>query len=202
MDAETLLTTTRSVRRKLDFDRPVSPDLLKDCLRIAQQAPAAGNLLDAAHWVVVTDPDLRAPIARIVREDAIATMKRYEHLVDPSVFTSARYLVDNLHRAPALVIPCLTGRPPEGHVEQNAYYGSSYPAIWSFQLALRAKGLGSSMCAYHLAEHEAEVAGLLGIPGDVTQISLLAVAYTTQQEFRPGKRPPLERIAHFNGWAA
>jgi nitroreductase len=113
---------------------------------------------------------------------------------------SARHLVDNLARVPVLAIPCVLGRPPEEHIVQNGYYGSVYPAIWSFQLALRSKGLGSSMCAYHLAAHEAEVAGLLGIPEDVTQISLLAVAYTTQRDFRPAKRRPVEEIMSFDGW--
>ncbi|AGM09930.1 nitroreductase [Amycolatopsis sp. WAC 04169] len=201
MDTETLLTTTRSVRRKLDLDRPVDEGLLEDCVRVAQQAPAAGMLLDAQRWVIVRDPDLRAEIAKIVRAEAIPTMAKYGHLASEAVMRSARHLVDNLGRVPALAIPCMIGRPPSDPVIQNGYYGSVYPAIWSFQLALRSKGLGSSMCAYHLPAREAEVAKLLGIPEDVAQISLLAVAHTTQRDFSPAARRPAGEILSFDRWA-
>ncbi|MFC3454619.1 hypothetical protein [Amycolatopsis speibonae] len=120
-------------------------------------------LLDAQRWV-------------IVRAEAIPTMAKYGHLTTEAVMRPARHLVDNLGRVPALAIPRMVGRPPSGPVILNGYYGSAYPGIWSFQLALRSKGLGSSMCAYHLPTREAEVAEPLGIPGDVAQINLLAVA--------------------------
>lgn len=200
MDTETLLTTTRSVRRKLDLDRPVEEGLLEDCVRIAQQAPAAGMLLDSQRWVIVRDPELRAEVANIVRAEAIPTIAKYGHLTSDAIMRSARHLVDNLGRVPALAIPCMIGRPPSDPVIQSGYYGSVYPAIWSFQLALRSKGLGSSMCAYHLPAREAEVAELLGIPGDVAQISLLAVAHTTQRDFSPAVRRPAGEILSFDRW--
>jgi nitroreductase len=201
MDTETLLTTTRSVRRKLDLDRPVPREVIADCLRVAQQAPAAGRLLTAQRWIAVTDPAIRAEVAPFVQQAAHAAWAQYADLVDSSVLVSARHLVDHIARVPALVIPCMPGRPPASAAEQSAYYGSIYPAIWSFQLALRTRGLASSLCSYHVAGHEEDVAKVLGIPEGFTQIGLIAVAYSKQAEFSPAARPPVEDILSFDAWA-
>jgi nitroreductase len=200
MEAETLLTTTRSVRRKLDLNRPVEPEVITDCLRIAMQAPAAGAMLQGIRWVVIRDPDLKAAVAAHVREPGLASQARYGDRVSPSTLASGRYLLDVLHRVPVLVLSCLIGRPASDPVHVNAFYGSSYPAIWSFQLALRARGLGTTITGYHLSGHEADVAALLSIPADVTQIALLPVAYTTTTSFRPAARPPVEDITYYERW--
>jgi nitroreductase len=200
MDAETVLTTTRSVRRKLDLDRAVPQDVLDDCLTIAQQAPAAGGLAAQFRWLLVRDAKTKAEIAAYNRETAETAWAKYGHLVEERALRSAQHLVRNLERVPVLAIPCMIGRPPADAFTQSAYFGSAYPAIWSFQLALRARGLGSSICGYHLQDHEADVAALLGIPADVTQISLLAVAYTTQRDFRPATRPAVRDITYFDAW--
>ena len=200
MDAETVLTTTRSVRRKLDLERDVPQDVLDDCLRVAQQAPAAGSMAAQFRWLLVRDAGTKAAIAAYTRETAEAAWAKYGHLVEERALASAQYLVRNLHRVPVLAIPCMIGRPPADAFSQSAYFGSAYPAIWSFQLALRDRGLGSSICGYHLQDHEADVAALLGIPDDVLQVSLLAVAHTTQRDFRPAARPALEDITYFDAW--
>ncbi|EOD64693.1 nitroreductase family protein [Amycolatopsis vancoresmycina] len=200
MDAETVLTTTRSVRRKLDLDREVPQDVLDDCLRIAQQAPAAGSMAAQFRWLLVRDAETKARIAAYNRETAEAAWAKYGHLVEERALASARHLVRNLDRVPVLAIPCMIGRPPADTFSQSAYFGSAYPAVWSFQLALRDRGLGSSICGYHLQDHETDVAALLGIPADVTQVSLLAVAYTTQRDFRPAARPAVEEITYFDSW--
>jgi nitroreductase len=200
MEAETLLTTTRSVRRKLDLNRPVEPEVITDCLRIAMQAPAAGAMLQGIRWVVIRDPDLKAAVAAHVREPGLASQARYGDRVSPSTLASGRYLLDVLHRVPVLVLSCLIGRPASDPVHVNAFYGSIYPAIWSFQLALRARGLGTTITGYHLSGHEADVAALLSIPADVTQIALLPVAYTTTTSFRPAARPPVEDITYYERW--
>jgi nitroreductase len=200
MDAETLLTTTRSVRRKLDLDRPVEPEVITDCLRIAMQAPAAGAVLQAIRWVVIRDPGLKAAVARHVREPGLASQARFGDRVSPATLASGRHLLDILHRVPVLVLSCLVGRPESDPVYVNAFYGSVYPAIWSFQLALRARGLGTTITGYHLNGHEADVAALLAIPPDVTQIALLPVAYTTTTSFRPAVRPAVEDITYYERW--
>ncbi|WP_410675236.1 nitroreductase family protein [Amycolatopsis sp. cmx-4-68] len=202
MDAQTVLTTTRSVRRKLDLDREVPQDVLDDCLRVAQQAPAAGSMAVQFRWLLVRDADTKAAIAAYNRETAEAAWEKYGHLVEERALASAQHLVRNLERVPVLAIPCMLGRPPADAFSQSAYFGSAYPAIWSFQLALRARGLGSSICGYHLQDHEADVAALLGIPDDVMQISLLAVAYTTQRDFRPAARPAVEDVTYLDTWGS
>jgi nitroreductase len=190
MDAETLLTTTRSVRRKLDLNRPVEPEVITDCLRIAMQAPAAGAVLQGIRWVVIRDPGLKAAVATHVREPGLASQARFGDRVSPATLASGRYLL----------LPCLAGRPEGDPVHVNAFYGSIYPAIWSFQLALRARGLGTTITGYHLNGHEADVAALLSIPPDVTQIALLPVAYTTTTSFRPAARPAVEDITYYERW--
>lgn len=146
------------------------------------------------------DADTKAAIAAYNRETAEASWAKYGHLVEARALVSARHLVRNLHRVPVLAIPYMIGRPPADAFTQSAYFGSAYPAIWSFQLALRDRGLGSSICGYHLQDHEAGVAALLGIPDDVLRISLLAVAYTTQPGFRPAARAAVEDITYFDAW--
>jgi nitroreductase len=200
MDAETLLTTTRSVRRKLDLDRPVEPEVITDCLRIAMQAPAAGVMLQGIRWVVIRDPGLKAAVAAHVREPGLASQARFGDRVSPATLASGRYLLDVLHQVPVLVLSCVVGRPGADPVYANAFYGSVYPAIWSFQLALRARGLGTTITGYHLNGHEADVAALLSIPPDVTQVALLPVAYTTTTEFHPAVRPAVEDITYNERW--
>ncbi|HVW40377.1 MAG TPA: nitroreductase family protein [Amycolatopsis sp.] len=201
MDVEALLTTTRSVRRKLDLDRPVERDVLTDCIRIAMQAPMAGNMLDALRWVVVDDPALKTRIAKPFRDVGLAMIAEHGKGIPESKLASPRYLMEVVDRVPALVFPCLRGRPEGEHVMLTSFYGSAYPAIWNFQLALRSRGLGSTITGYHLLGHEREVSDLLGIPEGYTQIAMLPVGYTTQRDFRSAARPPAEEITYFDRWA-
>ena len=64
-----LLTTTRSVRKRLDLNRPVPLDLVKECLEVALQAPS-GGMRQGWHWIVVTDPQVRAQIGDFYRRSA------------------------------------------------------------------------------------------------------------------------------------
>ncbi|WP_019930423.1 nitroreductase family protein [Nocardia sp. BMG111209] len=202
MDADTLLTTTRSVRRKLDLDRPVEPDILTDCLRIAQQAPIAGAFAAGFRWLVVDDQDTKDQLAPIIRADGEKSFATYGAGLPPRTLASGRHLLATLERIPVYVIACLRGRPTGDHALLTAFYGSVYPAVWSLQLALRSRGLGSTIVGYHLAGHESDVARILGIPPEVTQVSMLAVGHTTTGTFRPGARPPVEEITYRNRWGA
>ncbi|CAO5227462.1 nitroreductase family protein [Frankia sp. AgKG'84/4] len=200
MDVDTLLTTTRSVRRKLDLDRPVEPEAITECLRIAIQAPAAGALLSSIRWLVIRDQATRQAVAAHVREPARISQARYGHLVSPAVLASGQHLVEVLDRVPVFVLAAMIGSPGAEGPSANAFYGSVYPAIWSFQLALRSRGLGTTITAYHLNGHEADVAALLDIPDDVTQVALLPVAYLTTNDFRPAARPSVESITYYERW--
>jgi nitroreductase len=200
MDVDTLLTTTRSVRRKLDLDRPVEPEVLSDCLRIAQQAPIAGALLSGFRWLVIRDEQLKHKLACPVRAAGRESQERYGHVVVPKTLASGRHLLDVLERVPVFVVACMRGRPSGSNAQLSAFYGSVYPAVWSLQLALRSRGLGSSIVNYHLGEREREVGDLLGIPDEVTQVCLLAVAPLVTDNFRPAARPPVEEITYYDHW--
>lgn len=200
MHVDTLLTTTRSVRRKLDLGRPVETEVLEECLQIAQQAPAAGAFLDGFRWLVVRDPQTKAKLAEPVRELGLASQAAYGHLVSERNLASGRYLLDHVEQVPVFVLACLRGKPGGSNAALSAFYGSVYPAVWSFQLALRSRGLGSTIFGYHLGGAEDQVAELLGIPEDVTQVTMLAVGYTTTQDFQAATRPPIREVTYYDRW--
>jgi nitroreductase len=220
--ADRLLTTTRSVRRRLDLAGTVDHTVVRECLAIAQQAPSGSNNR-AYRFVVVRDAALRRGLADLYRqglgEYARATaeleQRGFEGRVDVAddqttrardaqtrrVFASARYLTDHLAEVPVHVIPCMLGRLPDAcdNFRAAAFYGSIHPAIWSFMLALRARGYGSTYTSLHLA-HEAAAADLLGIPSHVTQVGLVPVAPFVGTDFRPADRGPIDEIVYLDRW--
>ena len=206
-----LLTTTRSVRKRLDFERPVERKVLEECLELALQAPTGSNL-QQWRFVVISDADKRKQIADLYRKAfmiyASAPPPGDQPLAsdDPratqrdKVVTSAVHLADNMHRCPLLVIPCYEGRVENsGALAQASFYGSILPAAWSLMLALRSRGLGSAWTTLHLM-FEKEAADVLGIPDNVTQTCLLPVAYFLGDDFKPAKRLPLEQVVNWDLW--
>jgi nitroreductase len=213
LSADEVLTTTRAVRKRLDFDRPVAASVIDECLEIALQAPSGSNS-QAWHFVVVTDQDKKDKIAALYRQTfadyaAGPAQPTQLHTDDPTmahtqekVLSSAQYLADNMSRVPVLVIPCCRGRIdtpglPAGAI--SGMLGSIYPAVWSFMLAARERSLGSCLTTLHL-NHEAEIAKLLGIPDDISQIALIPVAYTKGTDFKVAPRKDLSNILHRNSW--
>jgi nitroreductase len=198
-----LLTTTRSVRKRLDLTRPVERDVILECLRLAMQAPTASNAQDW-RWLVITDADKRAAIADIYRSIGAQYLAHaVETASDPQtrrVYSSALSLTETLAQIPVHVIPCLQRRFDEADLLVAASaWASIIPAGWSFLLALRSRGLGSVWTTMHLAK-EQEVAEVLGIPATVTQAALFPVAYTIGTDFRPASRPPPETITFWDSW--
>lgn len=199
-----LLATTRAVRKRLDFSRTVPREVINDCLELAVQAPTGSNS-QTWRWVVVDDADQRAALANLYRKGAEGYLNTAAEQAPTGqtkrVFDSALYLMDNLEKTPVHVIPCVKGRPPEGSptTALGGLFGSIYPAVWNFQLALRSRGLGSTLTTLHLL-HEREAAELLGIPDDVMQVALLPVAYTLGTHFKRASRPPVANITHWNAW--
>lgn len=201
LDPDQLLTTTRAVRKRLDLDRPVPLDVVKEALEVAVQAPSGSNR-QRWHWIVVTDPEVRAQVAELYarsHRESYAGDREPANATEARVLDSSAYLRDNMHRVPVLVIGAYElGRPlPEGN--QAGLWGSLLPAAWSLALALRARGLGTTWTTLHLA-HEKEVAEVLGIPEGVHQGVLLPVAYTKGTDFKPGGRKDLDEVLHVNGW--
>lgn len=198
-----LLSTTRSVRKRLDLTRPVSRDVILECIRLAMQAPTASNAQDW-RWLVVTDPGKRAAIADIYRSvGADYLVHAADNAADPQtqrVYRSALSLTDTLAQVPVHVIPCLLQPIDESNrLVAASAWASIIPAGWSFLLALRSRGLGSVWTTMHLAK-EREVAELLGIPTTVTQAALFPVAYTIGTDFRPAARPPAETVTFWDEW--
>jgi nitroreductase len=206
MDTDHLLSTTRAVRRKLDLERPVEQDVLADCLRLALQAPTPGNA-QAWRWLVVRDQGVKDRLAALFRSVGNPYLEAAEASAGDAVkvpavaraLASGRHLIDVIDRVPVYVIPCLQGRPTGENATDAAFYGGIFPAVWNFQLALRSRGLGSTLTTYHL-QHETAAAEILGIPDGYTQVGLLPVAYTTVPDFKPASRIPLEQVAYLDHW--
>ena len=193
-----LLSTTRAVRKRLDLDRPVPPEAIEECLRLAIQAPTGSNR-QGWHWLVVTDADKRAALADMYRQGFGPYMDRARQGAEglSRVGESALWLAERLERVPVHVIPCI-----EDYTKGQAHAGvwaSIYPAVWSFQLALRSRGLGSVLTTLHLPRAD-EAAALLRIPGGVLQAGLVPVAYYTGDVFKPARRRPAEDVTSWNTW--
>ena len=205
-----LLTTTRTVRKRLDLSRPVPIELVRECLEIALQAPSGSNR-QGWQWLVITDATLRHSIGEVYRralEEYMQSGASAGNLFadDPNrapvqqrVGDSVAWLGERMGEVPVMVIPCIkAGRTlPAGN--QAGLWGSVLPAAWSYMLAARARGLGTAWTTLHL-EYEAEVADLLALPPGVHQAALIPTAYYTGDTFRPAARAPLDSVLHLNGW--
>lgn len=208
-----VLATTRAVRKRLDLARPVEPELLRECIELATQAPTGSNS-QRWHFVVVTNAQQRRALGEFYRQGwdaaygsgANGSQRRMPQ--DPElartqgrVLSSAAYLAEHMHEVPVLVVPCIQGRFEDtSSAAQAGAWGSILPAVWSFMLAARARGLGTAWTTLHLL-HEREAARTLGIPYDeVTQAALIPVAHTLGADFKPGSRKPLDRVVHWDRW--
>ena len=216
LTSDELLTTTRAVRKRLDFDRPIDDATLKECLQIATQAPTGSN---AQGWqfMFVRDAAKKEKLAQYYLDTwnfyktqpyAIHALhkesgKAQEESQERST-SSAQYLADNIAKAPVLMIPCIAGRTdvPEGApiMSQASLFGSIIPAAWSFMLAARSRGIGSAWTTLHLMNEKA-IAEILGIPFDqYMQVAMIPLAYTKGTNFKPAYRPPVETIMHIDSW--
>ena len=211
MNAQDVLTTTRSVRKRLDFDRPVPRELLLECLEVAVQAPTGSNS-QGWQFVIVTDAEKKRAIGEWYRESWYEYAKRRPQRYErddlrreqlPRVASSAQYLADRMHEIPAMIIPCIEGRvdvPGASNLDMAGLYGSILPAAWSFMLAARDRGLVGAWTTLHL-KYERETAELLGIPYErYTQAALITLGFSTGGEFKPAERIALENLVHWEQW--
>jgi nitroreductase len=209
-----LLTTTRSVRKRLDFSRPVEVEIVRECLKVALQAPNGGNG-QRWRWLVITDPAKRQAIGNLYRRayevyrldpggrpsDSAPERESEEAGRERRLEEASDYLAAHLHEAPVMVIPCYLARPESKPLSRQAIlWGSILPAAWSFMLALRSRGLGTAWTTTHL-EYEREAAEILGVPVErVTQAALFPIAHTLGAVFKPGYREPVDRVVCWNTW--
>ena len=213
MEAVDLLTTTRAVRRRLDFDRPVERDVLRDCVRIALQAPSGSNKWPV-QFVIVTEPSRRSALGEAYR-DAYADYQAsagYIGKVDKGsdaendqqqrTARSAEYLAANIHRAPAIELACGRGRVPDDAPSFKAinFAASVHPALWSFMLAARLHGLGTCWTGVSLGD-EARTGAIVGLPlEEVTICAITPVARTLGADFNPARRPDPDDVIHWEVW--
>ena len=212
LDPDELLSTTRAVRKRLDLDRPVPMEVIRECIELATQAPSGSNM-QGWHFVVVTDEAKKAKLGEIyargfeiyknmpIAAGAESTGDDERDATQARVRESAIYLAEVMGRCPVLVVPGITGKV-DGmpNMLSSSLLGSIIPAAWSFCLAARARGLGTSWTSLHLM-FEQEAAEVLGIPfEEITQVALIPVAYTKGTDFKPGPRIPLDDILHVDTW--
>lgn len=209
LNPDELLTTTRTVRKRLDLTRPVPLELIKECLEIALQAPSGSNR-QSWQWIVVTDPDQRRRIGDVYRkatreytESRHAAGKLFADDPDRApvqqrVGSSVAYLGEHMGDVPVLLLPCLRATKL-GAGNQAGFWGSLLPAAWSYALAARARGLGTAWTTLHLA-YEHEVSEILELPADVHQAALIPTAYYIGETFAPAPRQPLDEVLHLDRW--
>jgi nitroreductase len=200
-----LLTTTRSVRRRLDLTRPVDPAVIEECLELAVQAPQGGYGC-RYHFMVVTDAAMRARLGDLYRQEfrVFYPPERLEasRQTVPGDVASWTALADHFQDVPTLIVPCVEGRPEGLSTERLAgLYSNILPMAWSLMLALRSRGVGVAWTTIVL-KHETEIATLLGIPANLTPAACLPVAYFTGDDFKPAKRVPARERTYWNGWGS
>lgn len=213
LSAQDLLTTTRAVRKRLDFDRAVPEELLRECVDVALQAPQGSNKLKT-EFLIVRDPRLIEEVGRIYLEvyeadyetradgmfqrvDPLEASQEQNQRTAPSV----RYLAENMSRVPAMVIPCTTPRlDADPWPRAKSRLATIFPTTWNFMLAARLRGLGTCWTGMGL-QREHDIAEILGIPYEsVEQTALIPVAYTIGDEFKPAWRPPAEDFIRWDRW--
>lgn len=206
-----LLTTTRSVRKRLDFSRPVPQEVIETCLDIAMQAPTGSNR-QGWHFICVRDPDRKRGLAELYRKafmiysqsDARPNFEGNDPRAtqQPLIESSALHLAEHMEDAPLLVVPCVEGAvATAGNLAQASVFGSILPAVWSFMLALRSRGLGAAWTTLHLM-YEEDAARMLDIPEGITQAALLPVAYYTGDTFKRAPRIPAHERTYWDRWGS
>jgi nitroreductase len=196
-----LLTTTRTVRRRLDPTRPVPLEVIEECLELAIQAPIGGDM-PRYRFIVITEPDLKANVAAIYRKAQEVILEPYMQRLGPEhgFMVGVRFFLDHLHEIPVLIFSCIDAITPDMPLWRiYSRLGSIYPITWSLMLALRSRGLASAWTSVH-AIYEDEVKAVLGVPESIGLAALLPVAYFTGDDFRPAKRIPAKERTYWNGW--
>jgi nitroreductase len=210
MDVEYLLTATRSARKSLDLDAAVDLGEIRDCLRIGLQA-ANGSNKQSWKWLVVTDPAVRDRLGALYR-DAYLSMTGGQMMADllPAdtefgrLMSSTEWLVERLAHVPVLVIPCYEPYVPRSDGDESFFqatlFGSIFPAVWNFQLALHTRGYGTCITTLHLLR-EKDARAVLGIPESYAQGCLLPVGRLRHgHRFRPASRRPLDEVVTHDAW--
>lgn len=197
------LTTTRAVRLRLDLEREVDNQIIYDCIDVAEQAPSGGNQ-GSRRWVVVRDPAIKVQLAELYMatggEFMIGARDKIAGTGHPQerVMKSAAYLAEHLAEVPAIVVPTImgihdgSGRP--------GLFDSVVQSVWSFCVALRARGLGTAWTTAILGKRD-ELREVLGVPETSTQIAMIPVAWYTGTDFKKAPRYPAREITFIDQYS-
>lgn len=193
-EVEHILSTARSVRRKLDFDREISREDLEACIDVAVQAPTG---LAGENWrfLVVTNPEKKQAIADIYCEVLLEIGKSRGVELKPT----HNALMARLHEIPAMVFVFAIGESDESVSGQVGFYGSILPAAWSLMLAMRARGIGTTWTSL-LTSRSQDISTILGVPDGVTQTVMLPAAYTKGANLRKADRLPAAEVTFWDTW--
>ena len=191
---EHVLSTARSVRRRLDFSRPISREDLEACIDVAVQAPTG---IDAENWrfLVVTEPEIKQQIADIYCEVMMEIGKSRGVTLKPT----HNALMARLHEMPCMVFVFAIGEPSGDVSSQVGFFGSILPAAWSLMLAMRARGIGTTWTSLLTSRHD-EIARILGVPSGVTQTVMLPAAYTLGANLKKADRLPAADVMFWERW--
>ena len=194
-----ILETTRSVRKRLNMNKPVDNQVVMECLEIALQAPSGSNA-QGWKWLIVTNPEIITKIANYYKKsfDEYIGIPSEVQANKNKILSSALHLSENLAKVPMLIFACVHGVAKNQQMAAGLY-GSIMPAAWSLMLALRARGIGSSWTTLHL-KYEKECNEILGIPEGVTTAVLLPVAYFKGKTFKKAERKPASKVTYWNTW--
>ena len=194
MPLGTAIFTQRAIRR-LKPD-PIPDHVIRDVLEAAIHAPNGGNR-QTWHFIVMTDPDIRAEFGGLYREAWWAKRKGEgirgpeDIPADDRVAQSAMRLADEIGRAPVIVLVCATaiGSGPTGSV---------IPATQNLLLAARSLGIGGSITTLH-PQVEERVKKLLEIPDTAQIVYCIPLGYP-RGRFGPTSRKPLDEVCSGNKW--
>lgn len=188
------LSTARSVRRKIDFERPISRKDLEACVNVAVQAPT-GIPGETWRFLIVDDGETKQRVAAVYR-DVITELMTERGL---PMKQTQQALMDRLPEMPCMVFVCSLGQPMPTHAGQVAFFGSVLPAAWSLMLAMRVRGIGATWTSVLSARCE-QIAEILNIPDDVTQTVMLPCGYTKDATLKPADRLSAADVTYWNSW--
>jgi len=193
---DNLLSTVRSVRRKIDFDREVEDSVLLKCVDIAVQAPT-GRGEEDWRFLVVKDRETIIKLADIYRD----VLLQFVEQIGAPMKSSHQALIDRLSDFPAMIFVCKEGSPEDTFSSQTAYFGSILPAAWSLMIALRAREIGCTWTTLLSVRHE-EVGQILGIPASARQIVMLPIGYCRGAVLRKAERKAAREVSFLDKWGS
>tara|TARA_B110000196_G_C20898373_1_gene544722 strand:+ start:39 stop:677 length:639 start_codon:yes stop_codon:yes gene_type:complete len=188
------LSTVRSVRRRINFDKQIDDSVILECINIAVQAPT-GRGDEGWRFLVVKNRGLKERVAFIYEEVLLSFIAE----VGTPMKKSHQALIDRLSDFPSLIFVCKEGVPETSFASQAAYFGSVLPAAWSLMVALRSRGIGSTWTTLLSSRHE-EVAEVLGMPSSARQVVMLPVGYTLGAVLKKADRKDAATVSFLDSW--